>query len=102
MLICRSFTSTGGRARTDTVLSHHRILSQARYVQPVLVRPVIQLVYAVSGLLLASLGPPHTSLYRPGCSTVAVTSRLRSACSDAIVQARHRLRNSRNWMPGDS
>jgi hypothetical protein len=32
--ICRRFSSTGGRARTDTVLSHHRILSPSRLVYP--------------------------------------------------------------------
>jgi hypothetical protein len=38
MLICRNFLSTGGRARTDTVLSHHRILSPARLPIPPLRR----------------------------------------------------------------
>jgi hypothetical protein len=36
--LCRDFTSTGGRARTDTVLSHHRILSPARLPIPPLRR----------------------------------------------------------------
>jgi hypothetical protein len=31
---CRDFMSTGGRARTDTVLTHHRILSPARLPIP--------------------------------------------------------------------
>ena len=31
---CSKFTSAGGRARTDTVLSHHRILSPARLPIP--------------------------------------------------------------------
>ena len=35
---CRSYISTGGRARTDTVLSHHRILSPARLPIPPLRR----------------------------------------------------------------
>src|SRR5215212_415873 len=35
---CRDFLSTGGRARTDTVLSHHRILSPARLPIPPLRR----------------------------------------------------------------
>src|SRR5918994_7442594 len=36
--ICRTSISTGGRARTDTVLSHHRILSPARLPIPPLRR----------------------------------------------------------------
>jgi hypothetical protein len=64
--------STGGRARTDTVLSHHRILSLALLVHSVLMCPRIWLTYADFGRFARLRCPARTGLYWPGCSTVAV------------------------------
>jgi hypothetical protein len=73
--------STGGRARTDTVLSHHRILSLALLVHSILTRPGIWLIYAGFSRFLRLRCPARTGLYWPGCSTVAV--RMRPAHRDS-------------------
>ena len=80
-LVLQEFLSTGGRARTDTVLSHHRILSLALLVHSILMRPGIWLIYAGFSRTARLRCPARTGLYWLGCSTVAV--RMRPARRDS-------------------
>jgi hypothetical protein len=76
-LFCRRFTSTGGRARTDTVLSHHRILSPATRVP---------LCPSVSGNVacLRGFSALHARRYTVVFNSVLV--RLQYGCSTLLLQ----------------
>ena len=73
---CRRFTSTGGRARTDTVLSHHRILSPATRV------PLCPSVSANSACL-RGFSALHARRYTVVFNSVLV--RLQYGCSTLLL-----------------
>jgi hypothetical protein len=59
-------------ARTRGLLS---ATIRCRPLQSILVRPVIRLIYAIFSNSEDYFYPLRTSLYQPGCSTVAVNVR---------------------------